>query len=325
MEMKIMSNIQRINVRYVNSKLNDNYDIFICSASFEERCRIIPKKIKGKEFNKVIIFENRTGGDILLQNSSLIQHEYKKNCKLLSVDYSDPLMIADQLAKTIGSIQGRKLRVLIDISTFTHEALLICMKVLRLSKKIDAVTYVYLNASEYCPNATEIKKKWLSRGCKNVHSILGYPGMLYPSLKTHLIVIVGYEYNRAFDMISTIEPNSISLVYGEPSNSTTIKDKEANKVFNDLVAKMAFEYTNIKSLVAPCDDPIELSRKLHNIYSEHENENIVVVPMNNKLSTLGVALSVFENERIQVCYAPAVMYNEENYSIPGKNCYIFVP
>lgn len=319
----MMSNITKTNVRFINSKLADDYHIFICCASFEERCLIIPQRIMKKKFNKVIIIENQNGSDILKNNSVILQHDYRnsKCCQLLSVDFNDPLMIADQIASSISSIQGRKLKILIDISTFTHEALLICLKVFRLLKRIEEITYVYLNASEYCPN-TPVEKKWLSQGCKNVHSVLGYPGMLFPSLKTHLIVIVGYEYNRAFDMISTIEPNSISLVYGEPSNSTTTKDREANKVFNELVVQMAFEYEKIESIQAPCDDPIAISEKLKSIYSNHESENIVVVPMNNKMSTLGVAFSAFENEQVQVCYAPAVIYNENNYSIPGNDCFI---
>lgn len=45
--------------------------------------------------------------------------------------------------------------------------------------------------------------------------------------------------------------------------------------------------------------------------------------MNNKMSTVGVALAAMQNENVQICYAPAVIYNESNYSLPGKDCYIF--
>ena len=45
--------------------------------------------------------------------------------------------------------------------------------------------------------------------------------------------------------------------------------------------------------------------------------------MNNKMSTVGVFLSKIKNDDVQVCYAPAVIYNEENYSEPGNDCYIF--
>lgn len=315
-----MSEVKKVNLRFINSKLESNYDVFICCSSFEERCCTIPQKIKDKQFSQIIIFENCAGSELIKNNSLKIKRLFPHNQTIVSVDFSDTLSFADHLAKQIAMIQGRKLKVLMDVTTFTHETLLICLRILKLTKKVDELTCVYVNATEYCPGQ-EIEKKWLSQGCKNVHSVLGYPGMLFPSLKTHLIVIVGYEYNRAFDMISTIEPNSVSLVYGSASDSITDKDKEANSMYNDLVLQMAFEYKNIETIEMPCDNPNLVAEGLTRIINDHENDNIVIVPMNNKMSTVGVALSSFQNERVQVCYAPAVIYNEGNYSSPGKYCY----
>lgn len=48
----------------------------------------------------------------------------------------------------------------------------------------------------------------------------------------------------------------------------------------------------------------------------HANMNLVVAPMNSKISTLGAALAARVNPDIQLCYAPAVTYNFENYSKP---------
>ena len=42
-----------------------------------------------------------------------------------------------------------------------------------------------------------LEAKWLSRGIGEVRSILGYSGTLKPSRSNLLIVIVGYEYERA--------------------------------------------------------------------------------------------------------------------------------
>ena len=187
--------------------------------------------------------------------------------------------------------------------------------------KVSSITCVYVNASEYCPGQT-LSSKWLSKGCGDIRPVLGYPGMLLPSQKTHLIVIVGYEYNRAFDLISALEPNSITLVYGTPEEAITEKDHEANRFFNDLVEQMTFEFSNVKSITIPCNNPPQTAKALQNLYDEHELDNIVVVSMNNKMSTVGVALSAFKNERVQVCYAPAVIYNETNYSIPGSDCFV---
>ncbi len=166
-------------------------------------------------------------------------------------------------------------------------------------------------------------KKWLSRGCKNLHAVLGYSGMLFPSQKNRLIVIVGYEYHRATDIINLFEPNALTLVYGSPQNSTTEKNKDANKLYVELVQNMSFEYSDVECKEIPCDNPDQTAKILEQIYESHCTENLIIIPMNNKLSTVGVVKSLLSNHAVQACYAPAIVYNEENYSLPGSDCYIY--
>lgn len=314
--------MKKIKIHKLNSNLEEKYDMLICSASFESRTISIPSKLKRKKFRSVIIVENCMGSNLIKENSQKISELFGNKAIQLKVDYSNSLSVADEITKAINSSPNKKLDIIVDITTFTHEILLICLKVLLLNNRVQTITCLYVNASEYCPGV-ELKNKWLSQGCENIHSVLGYPGMLFPSQKNHLVVIVGYEYNRAFELISVLEPNSITLVYGEVNEAITDKDREANSVFKQLIEQMAFEFTNIESLNLPCNDPEKISKGLQELYAQHENDNIIVVPMNNKMSTVGVALSVKNNERVQICYAPAVMYNELNYSSPGSDCYIF--
>jgi len=313
--------MKRINIRYLNSTLDDDYDVFICSASFEQRCLCIPSKIKKKKFQKAIIIENIKGPTLISENAKQLIELFSAKTVSVQIDINDSLLIADRITKEISGLSGRKIKVLIDVTTFTHEVLMVCLKVLHINSRVKSITCVYVNASEYCPGQS-LENKWLSKGCEAIRPILGYPGMLLPSQKTHLIVIVGYEYNRAVDLITSLEPNSISLVYGAPSDSITEKDREANEKFNELVKQMTFEFSNVESITIPCNDPHKTAKALLELYEAHEMDNIIVVPMNNKMSTVGVALSTFSNERVQVCYAPAVIYNETNYSVPGRECFI---
>lgn len=318
-----MSKTRKTKIDLLKSKLPSS-DIFICCSSFEHRCLCIPERIKTKEIPYIIIFENESGSKRIKDNTKKISELFApEKTTIIKHNFSDSLRLADSLVTVINHIKGNELRVIVDISTFTHEVLLLCLKILNNSKKIRSILCVYLNAKEYCPN-TERNKKWLSHGCKDVHSVLGFPGMLFPSQKTHLILIVGYEYSRAFDAISILEPNSITLLYGCPESSTTSKDKEANGFFMDLVRQMAFEYKDIEcSKVVKCDDPQNVCDILQDLFGRHEGDNIIVVPMNNKLSTVGVAMASFHNENVQICYAPAIDYNEDNYSLSGDDCYYF--
>lgn len=313
--------MKKARLHNLNSNITEEYKVFICSASFESRCLAIPQKLKKQKFEKVIVLENSEGSNTIKENGNAIFGTYPGITRIIEVPFSDSLVVADLLAKELKTIKNRA-SVLIDITTFTHENLLIFLKILQQDKKIKKIQCIYLNAAEYCPDAN-LEKKWLSRGCGEIHSVLGYSGMILPSRKLHLIVIVGYEYSRALEMISMLEPNSITLIYGSSNSSLTEKDKEANQVFNSLVQQMTFEFSDVESIQVPCNDPQSVATALQHLYAEHSDDNVMVVPMNNKVSTVGVYLSMPGNDDVQICYAPAVVYNESNYSVPGKDCYLF--
>lgn len=314
--------VEKTTIRKINSTLEVEYNVFICFASFENRCLVIPNKVKRKKFDKVIILVNKDGSELINDNCNQLKEMYSPKMVCLSVNLKDSFDVANQITKEINSLKVSNINVLLDISTFTHETLMITLRILKSSKKINSFTCVYVNASEYCPGVP-LEKKWLSKGAESVRPIMGFPGMIIPSKKTHLIIIVGYEYSRAFSAISDIEPSSISLIYGSSGSSTTDKDKDANSVFMKLVENMAFEYSNIQNYQVPCSDPEEVAGFLECIYNRNADKNIIVVPMNNKISTLGVFLSTQNNENVQVCYAPAILYNENNYSSIGNDCYIY--
>ncbi len=313
--------MKKARLHNLNSNITEEYKVFICSASFESRCLAIPQKLKKQKFEKVIVLENSEGSNTIKENGNAIFGTYPGITRIIEVPFSDSLVVADLLAKELKTIKNRA-SVLIDITTFTHENLLIFLKILQQDKKIKKIQCIYLNAAEYCPDAN-LEKKWLSRGCGEIRSVLGYSGMILPSRKLHLIVIVGYEYSRALEMISMLEPNSITLIYGSSNSSLTEKDKEANQVFNSLVQQMTFEFSDVESIQVPCNDPQSVATALQHLYAEHSDDNVMVVPMNNKVSTVGVYLSMPGNDDVQICYAPAVVYNESNYSVPGKDCYLF--
>lgn len=315
--------MNKVKLSRLNSSLASEYDIFICSSSFESRCLSVAQRIRRKKIKKALILENKNGSSIIHQNTKIINSYYPLSGKVLAINFEDPIGIADMLWTEISrGFSGKKINVLVDITTFTHEVLMICLKILSLKKNIAKITCVYVNADDYCPDQ-EPEKKWLSRGSKELHSVLGYSGMLFPSQKDRLIVIVGYEHRRAADVILSYEPNSLTLIYGTPDNATTEKNKDANKLYFELVQGMAFEYDDIECAQIPCDDPDKTSELLCELYEKHPDENLIVIPMNNKLSTVGVVKSLMKSQSVQACYSPAIVYNEENYSLPGSNCYIY--
>ena len=71
-------------------------------------------------------------------------------------------------------------RFVIDATTFTRESLLILVRFLKQSLKTsDSVQFLYAPAKEYSIG-TQYEDKWLSRGIREVRSVLGYPGDFLP-------------------------------------------------------------------------------------------------------------------------------------------------
>ncbi|MCL2616116.1 MAG: hypothetical protein FWD96_00570 [Defluviitaleaceae bacterium] len=307
----------------------DSADLFICHSSFEARCLSVSLNIDVCKFNRSIVFYvsgyskeeeyRKKLHEVLGVTSELIElgSVSTQSDPMQSLKNTDFIMDILQQKKSESTIRS----VLIDITTFTHESLLVLLKILTIVLNDATVTCVYNNAEAYDPSHQK-EKKWLSKGVHTVRAVLGYSGNTSPIQKTHLVVIVGYEAERAARIIEMVEPVSLSLGYGKPNNALTVKDKEANEYYTELVRHMTSSYADIPEFNVMCDDPYLTCQVLLEHVAQFDKRNIIVVPLNNKLSTIGVAFAAMKNTDIQVCYAPADTYNSDSYSEPGDKCYI---
>jgi len=313
-----------INLDNLKNEISNKYDVFICSSSFEQRCVSVCSVLDSNKFIKSFIIYNK-------EYKYYIKKYLNKQKKILEPYYSlvetslkDPLLTADNMKENIIEyiIKKKSKNILLDITTFSHEGLLILLRLLVSFCPALKIVCVYTNAKEYSVG-NEIGQKWLSKGIEEVRAVLGYSGNLIPSKKTHLFIIVGYEYERAISMINMIEPNLLSLGYGKSENATVEKDKEANLHYSNLVSDMSPSYPEINKFEISCNDPYKTYKCLEKQIKKYKDDNILIVPMNNKISTIGVGLFALKNEKIQICYGPALTYNIINYSKTGNKCYMF--
>lgn len=316
--------IQKVNISDIQGAMRESCDLFICSSSFESRCLSIPRNIAIEGVRRALILSNTNLLEYVGKNCDKLVDLFGEKGQVIEVSTLDPLVTADNLDQSLAKAKegGYADSILIDVTAFTHESLLILLRLLQLHCSSSRVTGIYANASEYSIG-DDIRHKWLSRGIGEVRSVLGFPGDIVPSRKAHLILIVGYENERAAGIIETIEPNSIALGYGRSGSATTEKDKTANEHFMYLVAQMATSYSDVNCFEIPCNDPYGTRDEIQSQIDKAGDMNILIAPMNNKLSTIGAAWAAFNNERIQMCYAQTLCYNYSGYSSPGSRCYIF--
>jgi len=316
--------MKTLSIDELTTEMLNKYNIFICSSSFERRCVSVCLSIKRNIFTKSFIIFNKEYEVYLKDNLDSQKEILTRNCSLVEISTKNPLLTADNIRENIVEyiIEKEIKSILLDITTFTHEALLILLKLLTVYCPSTKITCIYSSAKEYSVG-DDVNKKWLSKGIDEIRSVLGYPGIFLPYQKNHLFVIVGYEYERAISMINMIEPNVLSLGYGKSENATVEKDREANSQYFKLVMEMSASYPEINTFEVSCNDPYKTYENMENQIKKHKDKNIIIVPMNNKISTIGVGLLALRNERIQICYGPALTYNILNYSIPGSKCYLF--
>ncbi len=298
-------------------------DVFICSGSFEERCKTIPSQIQEDGAEHVLICENEDLEEIVRPNSQYLIDRFGSRSIHVTLRTNDPLIGADNLVSILGKIcESQPKNFLIDTTTFTHESLLILIKIIRqLLRGRDGITmkFAYTGAKDYSVGEKQ-QDKWLSKGVGEIRSVLGYSGIVIPSRKIHLIVLLGFESERAMKLIDAYEPSVTSVGLGEAKDSISKHHHKVNLGFYNSLKEV---YCNIHEFQFSCVDPLSTMLMVQAQVEKFPNHNVVLAPMNNKISTIGVALSAIANESIQICYAHANQYNYEGYSTPGEWCYFF--
>ena len=183
------------------------------------------------------------------------------------------------------------------------------------------VTFVYNPAENYAIDKEDISEKWLSRGVRDIRSVLGYSGLFLPNKKLALIMLVGFEQERAKKIIDNFEPSKVFIGHASAEGAIT-KDLQIinKKVFEELKNMLSVD---IAQFEFSCKTPNETKEKINEIVSTIKTEfNIVIASLNNKISTIGVAFSALENPEIQICYPTVNQYNIENYSISRDEIYL---
>lgn len=304
---------------------NEKVDVIISSSSFEDRCFIIPKIFIKLDLKKRIIFSNRNEGEIVNKNANKLVNLDKEKSKKVEFNSNDPVSIYFQISKTVNEILSNftKPHIVVDVTTFTHESLLILLKYIQL--KFDGfrkVTCLYVGAKEYSFNVKDDNDKWLSKGIIDIRTILGYPGLTDFTEKNHLVILFGFEFNRTRQIINEYEYDFISIGFANIDSSIQTNHQKINY---ERHCKIVSEYSNINEFNFSCVNPYDAKRQLLEYINkpQFKNLNTVIAPLNNKLSTIGAGLAAIENEKIQLAYAKPAIYNTYGYSIPNSDIYTF--
>ena len=295
----------------------ENNILFICCISFEERSLSVPQALDNSKFAYSLIF---TSKEI---NKYSSRNKERADCLKISdfeeyheIYTDDPIKTSMGFYNALISIfrQRNDLTVVVDISTFTREALLILLGTLyKLKDEFSQLRLVYTAAKS-------MDSDWLSRGISDYRSVLGYSGEFSLQKPLHLVLLTGFELDRAIATIEEYEPSIISIGVGDQNESINPKLYDRNvKYFKDLVNIYG---GRVRTFTFSLIDPFKCKDSILSHISSCEPGNVVIAPLSNKLSTIGAGLLGLSNTDVQICYTQPLEYNHENYSIPDSKVYL---
>ena len=302
----------------------DELDTFICSASFEERCLTVPTAFHNARLRPrqgLLVYNENF---IPLISTNLEALRSLNICDMeCAISTDDPVFTADRLSTTLTRcISGATLqqRIGVDITTFTRESLLMLLSFLwRNLRDNDELLLFYNRAREYDPIHGH-GEKWLSKGIREIRSIIGFPGDLRPSLPTHLIVMAGYEGDRASRLILECEPAVISFGLPNPQEGHAIAHQETAELELRSIRRIGGDVENFSFNGY---DPNTCATSLENQINLFGDMNTIIAPMNTKISTVGAGIIGYRMPQIQICYAQADLYNYKTYSEAANEVYVF--
>ena len=298
----------------LNKSISTPIDLFITCASFEDRCLSASFELPIDKIESATIFYMEEFADHSSDNKSKLLDYFGDKGRDFPLSNHNPRSTADCIFKTLhGKVENNNL--LIDITTFTRESLLILLKALYDTKSLfNECQLIYTCATQISEN--------LSYDLVEIRTILGYIGEMKPTVPLHLIILAGFEYERARQVIDAYEPDFISIGYGGEDESVADHLHELNIKFKSKLASIyendvVFEFAH--SLV----DPFVTKNRLAEIVRNRVKCNTVIVPLNTKISTVGAGLLAIEQPELQICYTEMANYNFNNYSQASNQFYIF--
>ena len=289
--------------------------------SYEERSLSVARALSGNGLKLwLCIYNDDTEVDLgpFKAQAGNLCAAHSADLEYVKVFKRRPLTLADGVLRALSSAQTSKLKVVIDISTMTHELLLIVLAaLLEYSVKFRNVTFIYNQADKYSSNERDIGRKWLSRGIHGVRSVIGYSGLWSPGDSTTLVALPGFDLERVKRIAEELEPEHLLVGIAKSHNPDHNWMDERNRQVADQLAALrrgnVFEY-----------DALSLENTASTLFAElaEIRGNIVIAPLNSKVSTLAVGLLALNNPKWQVCYAPALVYNIY-YSTPSPRFLMF--
>jgi len=280
-----------------------DFDTFITAYCYENRIiKSTERAVRHFNFKRAITFVY--DGEAYLDSPTV--SKWKRNMEKMDALIKASHIKIEQLPCKHDSVVGlserleklitKNERVLIDITGFTKNYILKLCQSFDLSNSL----FIYTKSKHRIPSDEE-----LSTSILRIEPLDGFEGFTRVDRKDLIVLILGYEGNRALGFLRKFETEPIYALIGIP-----FEDEGTNTRYIDSVtrANNKLLYTH---RVALCEkyvhslDPFRFVKDLQdavNNFPGIENYNICISCLGTKLQTLGLYL-YWEKTNCQILYS----------------------
>jgi len=283
-------------------------DIFICCASFENRCLAAANKMGTNfrvRFSVIFVIDEPRHQTLVDTNlyklQNLLSRRTAEGVFVIRCLRDDPVDGMNQL-KGIWSRCHPKDKdepfVNVDISGFTKIYLLGLMHYLVAELNLGFPRILHTTQT-YAPSR-------LTQGVEQIATVANFFGSISLEKETILVLFLGFEPERSLAVWKHFNPTRTIALVTTPreNNAEYLKYAEKNNVY--LLSQPSVEVRN-----TPADNPYGVRTVLEAIQDETKGSyNMVVGPFGTKPQTVGVFLFWLEHPKAQIVYSFPVEYTK---------------
>ena len=289
----------------------------VSCLSFEERSLSVAQAIASPNLRRWLVIINEdieTDITVIRQRAETIAASAGVKIEYLQASKKNPLLLADAFLNfSKEPTQEKNVDWIADITTMTHEMLLILIAAAdEIVTSWKNMQLVYNVAGAYSGDDVP-SKKWISRGIHEVRSVIGYPGAWSPGEQTVLVALPGFDSERMRQMVEEIEPDKLVVGIACPIGDRHTWSEQKNRG----IAEDLLKTRNGTTFDYPALDPMGAVDAIIDVLHD-ANGNVLIAPLNSKISTAALGILVRLKPEWQICYAPAFVYNLK-YATPSDS------
>ncbi len=304
--------IEATSIRTIKDNKND--DIFICAGSPEIRCLGAVKKLD-KDYRAENIFilkyshYNEKRENHLKEMRAILKERKVGRIDEFLIDEESPLLILNDVVQKIEKyiVKSTHPGITIDISTLIKWHLLILLKALDVKGLLNKCRFLYTEPKDYLTDLFQP----LSFGLKQIFPIPLFSGNYDFSKDSLLIIMLGYEGDRAMALLENIDPAECLLLVPKPAYHPEWEGRteKMNKEIINIVGESNIRYIDSRN-------PMLVSQQLNNILTDkYSSYNCIISPMGTKPQTVGLYLfSSKYKDDISLIYTSPLRHNDPFYS-----------